>query len=73
MPASVQQLCEQRGLSVAELSDRSGLEEDRTLAIVQGRWTPSPRERERIAAALGTTIEAIAWGHATPIQHLWGN
>jgi len=42
-------------------------------AIVLGRWTPSPAERTTIAAALDVPVEEIAWGHKTPIQHLYGH
>lgn len=73
MAASIRQLCEQRGLSVAELAAQSGLDDDQTLAIYEGRWTPSPKQRQQLAAALGVAIDEIAWGHSTPVQHLWGN
>jgi transcriptional regulator with XRE-family HTH domain len=73
MAVSVGSLCEQQGLSLEELVRRSGLEEDRVRAIVEGRWTPSPEERRRIAQALGAEVENIVWGHKTPIQHLWGH
>ena len=43
------------------------------LAIVLGRWTPSPSERDKVAAAFGLTREQIAWGHKTPIQHIYGS
>ncbi|MBW3595940.1 MAG: helix-turn-helix transcriptional regulator [Planctomycetes bacterium] len=73
MSATVAQLCRERQVSLEELVSRSGLESSRTAAIVEGRWTPSPDERRRIAEALGAAVEDIAWGHATPIQHLWGH
>jgi len=41
-------------------------------AIVLGRWTPSPQDRDRIAAVFGLTPDQIAWGHKTPVQHLYG-
>lgn len=28
-----------------------------------GRWTPSPTERQRIAAAFGIDAESVSWGH----------
>jgi hypothetical protein len=43
------------------------------LAIIEGRWTPSPSERDRIAAVFGLTRAEIAWGHATPVSHLYGH
>jgi len=68
-PRSVDQLCTEQGLDVPK---RSGLDESRVLAIVLGRWTPSPEERDAIAAVFGLTRDQIAWGHKTPIQHLYG-
>jgi transcriptional regulator with XRE-family HTH domain len=73
MANSVQSLCERQGLSVPELAAQSGLDVERTLAIYEGRWTPSPTEREKLATALGVMIDDIAWGHGTPVQHLWGS
>ncbi len=72
MTRSVADLCREHGLTVPELAERSTLEEGRVLAIVLGRWTPSPSERQKIAAAFGVAVENIAWGHKTPIQHLYG-
>ncbi len=72
MASSVAQLCRDREVSREALIQRSGLEEGRVMAIVEGRWTPSPEERRRIAAALGAEVAEIAWGHKTPVQHLWG-
>ena len=73
MTHSVADLCREQNLSVAELAKRSGLEEGRVTAIALGRWTPSPAERQKIAAALGVAVDQIAWGHKTPIQHLYGH
>ena len=60
-------------LGLMRLADKAGLEEQRVLAIVLGRWTPSPAERDRVAAVFGLTREQIAWGHKTPIQHIYGS
>jgi hypothetical protein len=73
MPQTVADLCREHQIDVAQLAERSGLEEGRTLAIVLGRWTPSPTEREKIAAVLGVPVDQISWGHKTPIQHLYGH
>jgi hypothetical protein len=69
----VDELCVQHQLDVKQLAERSGLEEGRVLAIVLGRWTPSPTERDRIAAVFGLTRDQILWGHVTPIQHIYGH
>jgi transcriptional regulator with XRE-family HTH domain len=71
-PRSLDQLCTERGLDAKQLAELSGLDEPRALAILLGRWTPSPDERDSIAAVFGLTREQIIWGHKTPIQHLYG-
>ncbi len=70
---SVQQLCEEKGIDYKELAERSGLDEQRVLAIILGRWTPSPTERDQVAAVFGITRDQITWGHTTPIQHIYGS
>jgi transcriptional regulator with XRE-family HTH domain len=69
---TVQDLCVREGLTHQQLAERSGLDEHRTLAIVLGRWTPSPKERNAIAGVFGLTRDDIVWGHKTPIQHIYG-
>jgi hypothetical protein len=69
---SVDQLCAERGLDAKALAELAMLDEQRVVAIVLGRWTPSPDERDKIAAVFGLTRDEITWGHKTPIQHLYG-
>ena len=69
---SIDQLCLEHGLDARQLAQRAGVDEQRVLAIVLGRWTPSPEDRDRIAAVFGLTREQIVWGHKTPIQHIYG-
>jgi transcriptional regulator with XRE-family HTH domain len=71
-PRSLDQLCAERGLDAKQLAELAGLDAPRVTAIVLGRWTPSPDERDSIAAVFGLTREQIVWGHKTPIQHLYG-
>ncbi len=73
MAVSVWELCELQNMTLAKLVEKTGLEETRVTAIMLGRWTPSPNERQKIAAAFSLTIDAIAWGHKTPVQHLYGH
>jgi transcriptional regulator with XRE-family HTH domain len=69
---TIEQLCIERGIDARQLAERSGVDEQRILAIVLGRWTPSPQERDRIAAVFDLTRDQVTWGHKTPIQHLYG-
>ena len=75
MPTStnLEDLCKQRGLTVDEVAAKSGLDETRVMAIYLGRWTPSPAERQKIAAVFGLSTDEITWGHKTPIQHIYGS
>jgi hypothetical protein len=50
-------------LSLAWLAETSGLPCERTEAIVDGRWLPSPHERRLIAEALGLSVDDVSWGH----------
>ena len=73
MSHSIAELCQQHKVTLLELADRSGLDLSRTRAIYEGRWLPSPQERKMIAAALSVEVDTIAWGHKTPIQHIYGH
>ena len=70
---TVNDLCKELAVSPDELARRTGLDPQRVLAIVMGRWTPSPHEREKVAAAFELTKDQIVWGHKTPIQHIYGH
>jgi hypothetical protein len=70
---SVAELCAEHGLGAVELAAKAGLDERRARAIIEGRWTPSPAERDRVAASFGLTRDQIAWGHSTPVSHLYGH
>ena len=71
-PKNVPGLCTERGIDARKLAELSGLDESRVAAIVLGRWTPSPEERDAIARVFGLTREQIVWGHTIPVQHLYG-
>ena len=70
---TVEELCRERGLDVKQLAEKAGLDEPRVLAIVLGRWTPSPAERDKVAAAFGLTREQIAWGHRAAVDPMYGH
>lgn len=70
---NVDQLCVESGIDARQLAERSNVDEQRVLAILLGRWTPSPQERDAIAAVFGVSRDQIAWGHKTPIQHIYGH
>ena len=64
---------EETGMSVDQLIVAAKLDAKLVKAIVSGNYTPSPFERQRLAAAIGVPVEEISWGHAVPVEHLRGN
>jgi len=64
---------EETGTTLDQLIAAAGLDRKPVKAIVSGNYTPSPFERQRLAAALGISVDEISWGHAVPVQHLRGN
>ena len=64
---------EETGTTLDQLIAAAGLDRKLVKAIVSGNYTPSPFERQRLAAALGIPVDEISWGHAVPVQHLRGN
>ena len=69
----IQTYMDAAGVSIAQLATASGLDRKLVKAIVSGNYTPSPIERQRLAAALGVSVEDVSWGHAVPVQHMRGN
>ena len=61
---TVDVLFEVSGATYEDISQRSGLPIERVEAIIEGRWTPSPDERERIARSFGVCVSEISWGHS---------
>ena len=70
---TVDELCAEHTLDADALADRAGLDRKRVKAIVEGRWTPSPQERDKIAAVFGLKRDEIAWGHKSIISHIHGH
>jgi hypothetical protein len=73
MPQTVAELCVAQNVSFEQLVECSKLEEQRVKAILLRRWTPSPAERQKIADVFNMPVDEVVWGHATPIQHLYGH
>lgn len=69
---TVEQLCLDQGVTAEQLAARAGLDPGRVAAIILGRWTPSPEERDAVAGTFGLTRDRIVWGHKTPVQHIYG-
>jgi transcriptional regulator with XRE-family HTH domain len=63
----------ERQMDLPRLVEASGLERRVVEAIACGRYTPSPEQRRRLAAALGVEPDQVAWGHQTPVSHVYGH
>ena len=64
---------EEAGISVHQLVAATRLDVKLVKAIVDGNYTPSPSQRQKLASALGFPTDDISWGLAVPVQHLRGN
>jgi plasmid maintenance system antidote protein VapI len=62
-----------RRIDMDKLVETTGLDRRIVEAIVGGRYTPSPEQRRRLAAALGVGPEEIAWGHTAQVEHVYGH
>lgn len=64
---------DQKQLSLAELVEASGLDRKLVASIASGNYTPSPAQRQRLAAALDVPVEDVSWGHAVQVDHMYGH
>lgn len=64
---------DQKEMSLPELIEASGLDRKLVAAIASGNYTPSPAQRQRLATALDLSVEDISWGHAVPVEHMYGH
>lgn len=63
----------ERRMGLAGLVEASALDKRVVEAIAAGRYTPSPQQRQRLAAALGVGPDEIAWGHLNQVSHVYGH
>jgi hypothetical protein len=70
---TVSQWLDELGMDVAQLVASSGIDRKVVEAIVADRYTTSPAQRERIAAAMGVSAQQIRWGNAIEVDHLYGH
>ncbi len=60
-------------LDVAQLAESSRLDRKVIEAIAAERYTTSPEHRERIAAALGVSVDDIRWSSTVAVDHIYGH
>ena len=71
MSISIRNLCQQKGVSLLSLAERSGVDLARLQAVYLGRWTPNANQRAQMSEALDTPKDDIAWQHSTPVEHFY--
>ncbi len=72
MSFTVHESCDQQGVSLLNLAERTGMDLERLQAIYLGRWTPNPAQRGNIAQALNTPSSDIEWHHGISVEHFYG-
>lgn len=63
----------ERGLNADVVREAAALDRRVFDAILHGRYTPSPQQRQRLAAALGVAVTDVAWGHVNEVTHVYGH
>ena len=63
----------ERQLDFERLLDAARLDRKILQAIIQGRYTPSPSQRQAIATALAVGVDEVTWGHTAEVSHLYGH
>ena len=56
-------LFEETQYTIEDVAEQANILPERVEAIALGRWTPSPKERKRIADVFGVDATEISWGH----------
>jgi hypothetical protein len=64
---------QENGIGIGQLVTATGLDAKLVKAVVSGNYTPSPSQRQLLAAALGVSRDDISWEHTVPVQHMRGN
>jgi hypothetical protein len=64
---------QEKGTGIDQLVAATGLDAKIVKAIVEGNYTPSPSQRQKLAGALGLSVHDVSWDHSISVQHLRGN
>lgn len=70
MKKALDLLIEETGLTVEEISTQAKLPEERVAAMLDGRWTPSPSDRVKMAAVFNLTPDDVVWGHTVDPRNI---
>ena len=70
---TISDLLTERKLTIEQLAAAAGFEPKVVEAIAQGRYTTSPKHRQRLAAALDMDADQISWGGPVEVDHMYGH
>jgi plasmid maintenance system antidote protein VapI len=70
---TVGELLKLREMTIEQLAEATALDARAAEAIVAGRYTTSPKQRERVARALGVEPADVSWGQSMEVDHLYGH
>jgi hypothetical protein len=62
-----------QGIGIMDLVNLSGIDQRVVEAIVAGRYTTSPVQRQRLADVIGVLPDNIGWGQAVEVDHMYGH
>jgi len=63
----------ERDLDVSRLAETARLDRKVVEAIVAGRYTTSPAQRQRVADCLGVSPDDVQWGRTVEVDHMYGH
>lgn len=72
-PVPLAQCLLNKSIDVAKLAELARLDQRIVEAIVAGRYTTSPNQRQRIADAFGRPVAEIQWSGAVGVDHMYGH
>ena len=62
-----------RNVDVHILAESAGLDPKVAQAITERRYTASPKQRERLARALGVAPESVQWANNGQVENMYGH
>jgi len=63
----------ERAIELPALVEASGLDQKVVEAIVAGRYTTSPQQRQSLATALGLSPGEIRWSQTVQVEQMYGH
>jgi hypothetical protein len=72
-PKSLAEWMAERRIGISDVVKSSGLDPKVVEAVIKGRYTTSPQQRQRLAQALNLSPDDIGWSQSVQVDHLYGH